>query len=70
MKLFRDFLEECIGKSVRLVVENMEDVSPPCKLQKIEADYIEIYHSGTYLYIPIDKISVIHLSEDTQNSEN
>ena len=72
MKLFRDFLEECIGKPLVLWLKSLPQTALQGFIYSVEADYI-IWHGkeGTtiqYLYIPINNIDTV--SNYAQNSEN
>ncbi len=72
MKLFRDFLEECIGKKVVIDFKYGEGNAESGKILEVQADFVKWQSVNTiFLYIPIDCIATIGvLNIDTQNSKN
>ena len=72
MKLFRDFLEECIGKQMILWLKSLPQTDFRGSISKVETDFIVWYGQSEieeqYLYIPINNIDTFCFV--TQNSEN
>jgi hypothetical protein len=71
MKLFRDFLEECIGKKILICFSGFKETTEELLLKSVEVDFlcVEYIGNGSIGYIPIRAIDTLFIL-DAQNSEN